>query len=153
MPGIFPDTGSGGLIVRDGLGAPTNPPGVLNAYTPDPAFTSSVQLTALPENCLAHLKPAQINAIVSELLCFAETLDPDGNWNATSLCNLSTAFENWFAAWVSPPVATDTIQGRVALAVAANYPAQVANNVDAATPAYVAAAIAGAFPVGVWATV
>ena len=154
MPGILPDLGSGGVVVRDGAGAPTSPPGVYNAYIPDPAFTSTQPLTALPENCLAHLAPAQVNAVVSEMLCLAETLDPTGNWDGGALCNLSVAFNNWFAGWVSTvPVATDTIQGRVALAVAANYPAQIANNTDAATPAYVNAAIDDAFPAGAWATV
>ena len=43
------------------------------------------------------------------------------------------------------PTATDTLAGKVALAVAANYP-QVTNDVDAATPAYVQAAIAAIPP-------
>ena len=43
---------------------------------------------------------------------------------------------------ISVVQATDTVRGKVALATAANFP-QPANDVDAATPAYVAAAIAG----------
>lgn len=43
------------------------------------------------------MTPAQVNAIVSELLCLAATLDPDGNWDCDDLCNLSAAFTAWAA--------------------------------------------------------
>jgi hypothetical protein len=121
MPGILPEIETaGGVVYRDAAGAPTNPPEVSNAYSPAPVFTSSCLLTALPSNCEARIQPAQINAIVSELLSFAECLDPDGTWSCASLRNLCTAFAAWVATNQAaldgkinvpavPPAITDTL--------------------------------------------
>lgn len=97
MPGILPETTAGGVVIRDGTGAPTNPPNVTNAYSPQPAFLSTCLLTGLPSDCNARIEPQQINAIVSELLAFAECLDPGGTWTCSSLQNLCTAFTTWKA--------------------------------------------------------
>ena len=92
MPGIFPNIASGGVVIRDGAGVCLDPPGVLNAYCPPAAFETSCQITMLPEDCTARILPSQINAIVSEILCFAESLSPEGPWNCDGVCNLSQAF-------------------------------------------------------------
>jgi hypothetical protein len=94
--GIFPTTDTaGGLEIRDDAGAPTNPVGVEQAYVPAPAYVSTCDLTALPSTCEARIEPKQINAIVSELLSFAECLAPTGPWDCASLKNLCTAFSQW----------------------------------------------------------
>jgi len=95
MPGSFPDLVSGGLVIRDGSIC-TPQPNVLNAYCPPASFTTSCDITALPSDCTARITPAQINAIVSELVCFASTINPDGTWNCASLCNLATNFNAWW---------------------------------------------------------
>lgn len=96
MTGIFPNELAGGLIVRDpDTGLPTNPPEVENAYVPDPAFAITCDERALPSDCSARIEPRQINALMSELLSFAECLDPDGTWDCTSLQNLCNAFTDW----------------------------------------------------------
>lgn len=99
MHGILPDpVTAGGLVYRDAAGNPTNPPNVQNAYSPAPAFLSTCELTALPADCTARIESKQINAIVSELLSFAECLDSNGPWDCTSLRNLCAAFNVWMAA-------------------------------------------------------
>jgi len=96
MTSIFPDTGTAGAVeIRDAAGAPINPPDVQNAYVPAPGYVSSCPLTALPSTCDARVEPKQINAIVSELLSFAECLDPDGPWDCSSYKNLCAAFNEW----------------------------------------------------------
>lgn len=90
---ILPDTTTaGGIVYRDAAGNPLDPPDVFNAYSPAAAFTSSCLLTALPSTCDARIEPKQINAIVSELISFAECMNPDGVWNCDSLKNLCAAF-------------------------------------------------------------
>jgi hypothetical protein len=98
MTGIFPDEVTGGVIIRDDLGNPTNPPSVQNAYTPAPGFITSCEMTAIPSDCTARITPAQINAIVSELVALAECLDPDGPWNCNAVTNLCAAFMAYAAA-------------------------------------------------------
>ena len=98
MPGIFPESTAGGLVIRDGAGAPTSPPNVINAYPPMPAFLSTCLLTGLPSDCSARVEPQQINAIVSELVAFAECLNPAGTWNCATLKNICAAFASWSAA-------------------------------------------------------
>jgi len=95
MPSIFPEDHAGGVPIRDAVGNPTNPPNVQGAYAPAPAFVSSCPITALPSDCTARIEPRQINAIVSELVSFAECLDPDGPWDCNSLRNLCAAFSVW----------------------------------------------------------
>ncbi len=97
MPGILPELLAGGLEYRDAAGNPTNPAGVERAYSPAPAFLSNCNLTALPSDCTARIEPKQINAIVSELIAFAECLDPNGPWDCASVRNLCTAFSTWAA--------------------------------------------------------
>jgi hypothetical protein len=97
MPGIFPDTVNGGIVIRDGAGVCLAPSGVPSAYCPPASFTSSCQLTALPSDCTARISAAQINAIVSEIVRFAYVLNPDGNWNCATLTNLSDFFAAWSA--------------------------------------------------------
>lgn len=96
MASVFPDTTSaGGIVYRDEAGAPTHPENVANAYPPAADFSSTCLLTALPSDCSARIEPRQLNAIVSELLSFAECLDPDGAWNCNSLQNICTSFTQW----------------------------------------------------------
>lgn len=95
MPGILPDIGNGGVIIRNDLGVCLNPPGILNAYCPNADFLSSCQLTALPSDCTARITAAQINGIVSELIAFAECLNPEGTWVCNSVQNLCTAWNAW----------------------------------------------------------
>ena len=90
---------------------PTIPqPDVHNAYVPPPAYAGDVRCTALPSNCEARIEPRQINAIVSELVSFAECLDADGQWNCNQLKNLCAAFTVWAEAnlviYVTPPELT-----------------------------------------------
>ena len=100
MPGILPEVIAGGIVYRDATGSALHPPNVVNAYPPVPAFISTCELTALPSDCTARIEPRQINAIVSELLSFAECLDPNGPWSCESLTNLCSAFTVWAAAHV-----------------------------------------------------
>lgn len=97
MPGIFPETGSGGVVVRDGAGVCQNPANVANDYCPPATFATTCPVTALPSDCTARLSAAQVNAIVSELLCFAATINPNGGWNCDDVCNLASNFEAWVA--------------------------------------------------------
>jgi hypothetical protein len=96
MAGILPDdVSAGGVVIRDAEGDPTNPANVQNAYSPLPSFLTSCLLTALPSDCTARIEPRQMNALVSELIRFAECLDPDGPWNCDSTDNLCNAFTTW----------------------------------------------------------
>lgn len=97
---IFPVDSAGGVIIRDELGNPTNPPNVPNAYVPPSGFVMTCEPTALPADCTARITAAQINAIVSELLSFAVCLDPDGPWDCAALDNLCKAFTAWVATHV-----------------------------------------------------
>jgi hypothetical protein len=93
---IFPDMESAaGVIYRDAAGNPTSPPDVHNAYPPAPQFISTCEITALPSTCDARIEPRQINAIVSELLSFAECMNPAGPWDCNSLQNLCSSFNVW----------------------------------------------------------
>lgn len=145
MAGILPEGTAGGLVIRDAAGAPINPPGVQNAYTPAPAFVSDCELTALPSDCTARIEPKQINAIVSELLAFAECLDPDGPWDCGSVTNLCSAFTAWIAAYESfdddryVNTTGDTMTGPLLLP-----PAAPTNPAEAANKQYVDTSIANA---------
>lgn len=97
MPSVFPEHAAGGLDIRDGAGNPVHPPDVVQAYSPAPGYVTSCPITALPSNCEARIEPQQINAIVSELTSFAECLDPNGPWDCTSLKNICTSFQAWYA--------------------------------------------------------
>src|SRR6187431_2145141 len=101
MPGILPDALAGGLVYRDINGNPTNPPNVENAYPPLPPFLANCAFTALPSDCTARIEAKQINAIVSEMLSFAECLDPNGPWDCNSLHNLCVSFKTWAGINVS----------------------------------------------------
>jgi len=94
---IFPDlVSAGGVIYRDATGTPLDPPNVQNAYSPLPPFIiTPCDAAALPSDCDARIEPRQVNAIVSELLSFAECLDPEGTWNCDSLKNLCASFTAW----------------------------------------------------------
>lgn len=104
MPGIFPELVSGGVVVRDALGVCLNPPTVQNAYCPPDTFVTSCEITALPSDCTARLSAAQINTIVSELISFAECLNPIGPWNCASTSNLCAAFNVWAAGFAMTAV-------------------------------------------------
>ena len=108
MTGILPDSVSGGLIIRDAAGNCTPQPNVLNAYCPPATFVSTCALTALPSDCTARITPAQINAIVSELISFAACLDPNGPWNCAATNNLCTSFTEWAILNVANVVISDT---------------------------------------------
>lgn len=131
--GIIPDPGYGGLVT---VSIPA-PAGVTNAYVPPSTFTVSTALTFYGANCSANrFDPQQLNAFESEMLCLAATINPNGTWNAGSVCNLGAAFSFW---------AANLEVAGVVLATAADYPGSVGSNTTAATPAYVAAAISAAF--------
>jgi len=105
---VFPDPDSAaGVVFRDPAGVALDPPEVNNAYSPAPPFIITCPPTALPSNCDARIEPRQINAIVSELLSFAECLDPDGPWDCNSLQNLCAAFAVWAAKNVSVAIISD----------------------------------------------
>ena len=108
MAGILPDAPSGGLIIRDAAGNCTPQTNVVNAYCPPASFTSTCAITALPSDCTARITPAQINAIVSELMSFAVCLDPTGSWDCAALNNLCDAFTAWAAINVSGIIISDT---------------------------------------------
>jgi hypothetical protein len=96
MPSIFPDPDSAaGEPIRDEAGNCLNPPDVHNAYCPAPGYITTCPITALPSDCNARIEPRQINAIISELISFAECLDPDGPWDCTKLNNICAAFTQW----------------------------------------------------------
>lgn len=96
MPSIFPELAAGGLVIRTQAGAPTGAV-VERAYVPPAAFAANCDLTALPSDCTARFEPKQLNAIVSELVSFAECMDPNGPWDCSSLQNLCAAFNAWKA--------------------------------------------------------
>lgn len=131
--GIIPDPGYGGLVVT----VLPPPAGVTNAYVPPDSFTVSTPLTFYGANCSANrFDPQQLNAFESEMLCLAATINPNGTWNAGSVCNLGNAFSVWAAS----------ISGDgVSLAKAADYPGSHTSDSVATTPAYVGAAITAAF--------
>jgi hypothetical protein len=132
--GIIPDPGYGGLIVT----VLPPPAGVTNAYVPPTSFTVSSPLTFYGANCSSNrFDPQQLNAFEAEMLCLAATINPNGTWNTGSVCNLGIAFSTWAAALQTG--------GGVALVPAVDYPGSAASDAGAATPAYVAAAISGAF--------
>lgn len=97
MAGIIPNPDAGAVVIRDGDGTCLTPAGVSNTYCPPATFTTSCEVAALPDGCTSRIQPKQINAIESELLCLAVKLNPNGNWNCGSVCNLSTLFEQWAA--------------------------------------------------------
>jgi hypothetical protein len=98
MSGIIPDSTNGGVIVRSLGGVCVTPVDVTNAYCPDADFTSTCALRYLSDGCTARITSAQINAFQSEMLCLAETMNPNGNWNCGDLCNLSSSFTQWAAS-------------------------------------------------------
>jgi len=96
---IFPDTESAGAVeIRDPAGVPIPQPEVNNGYVPPPEYVATCAISALPSNCDARIEPRQINAIVSELVAFAECLDTNGPWDCNSLKNLCSAFTTWVYA-------------------------------------------------------
>jgi hypothetical protein len=95
---IFPDTGSGAVVIRDIDGNCLAPPDVHNTYCPPDTYVMNCEVAAIPSTCEARIEPRQINAIVSELLSLAECLDPDGPWDCNSVSNLCAAFEAWALA-------------------------------------------------------
>ena len=93
--GAMPDVLSGGIVVRNALGVATNPVNVPNAYVPSAAFTSSAPLAAWTNDCTAKFDPAQLNAIVSELIALAEALNPTGAWTNSAVNNVATKLTAW----------------------------------------------------------
>src|SRR5262245_36593592 len=92
MPGIFPETIAGGVVVRDASGNCLSPANVSGAYCPPATFVMDCPMTALPSDCTARLEPRQLNAIISELVSFAECMDPNGPWTCAQVNNLCSAF-------------------------------------------------------------
>ena len=105
--GVFPEDVAGGLVIRDAAGNPVAQPLVHNAYVPSPAFLSTCLLTALPSDCTARVESRQINAIVSELVRFAECMDYNGPWDCNSLSNLCNAFNTWVNINIIPTLVAD----------------------------------------------
>ena len=91
MPGIFPDGINGGKVVRDATKACLAPANVSNTYCPPVAYTTTCEVTALPNDCTARITPSQINALASELLALAVVLDPTGTWNCSLVTNIAAA--------------------------------------------------------------
>lgn len=91
MPGIIPNQG---VTYRDAAGNCIAQPSVENAYCPAPEFAASCPLVALPDDCTARLDPGQINALVSEIIAFAEALCPEGPWDCDSSTNLAAIWES-----------------------------------------------------------
>jgi hypothetical protein len=106
--GIFPESSAGGLVIRDAAGNPTGVQNVNNAYVPSAAFLSTCLLTALPSDCTARIEARQINAIVSELVSFAECMDFNGPWDCNALNNLCQAFNTWVYINIVPTIISDT---------------------------------------------
>lgn len=100
MSGILPNVEDGAVVVRDAAGNCLDPIEVVNAYCPPTTFQTSCTLTALPDDCTARITPAQVNAIVSEMLCLGVALSPNatGAWDCDSTCNLATLFSDWVTA-------------------------------------------------------
>jgi len=109
MPGIIPEVADGAIVIRDSLGNCLEPAGVENAYCPPEEFESTCDISALPSDCTARISPEQINAIVSELLCFAVALNPTGSWDCDSLCNLADNFAAWKGSINLDPVVVDNV--------------------------------------------
>lgn len=107
MASIFPDGGNGGVAVRDSSGVPIPVSGVPNAYIPPAAFTTSCDLNYLRDDCFSRISPAQMNAVTSELVCFANYLNPEGGWDCSSTCNLQTNFAAWVSRFVQQGVSED----------------------------------------------
>lgn len=101
MAGLFPTLSDGGVKVRDDAGNPIPVSNVPNAFVPQASFSISCDLTYLYNDCFSRISPSQINAVQSEMLCLASWLDPNGAWDCDSLCNLSTAMENFIANFQS----------------------------------------------------
>lgn len=97
MPGILPEGSSGAQVIRDGTVC-TPQPLVNNAYCPPAGYAANCDITALPMSCDAVITPAQINAIVSELMALAVCFDPNGPWDCNSVTNLCAHFNAWVAA-------------------------------------------------------
>lgn len=97
MPGIFPELSDNAVVVRDENGQPVPAVGVSNAYIPVASFVTTCSMTALPDSCYSKISPAQINAIVSELVCLAQAWSSTGEWDCNDLCNLSKSFNLWAA--------------------------------------------------------
>ena len=81
--GILPSITNGGTLAISSAS---------NSYVPPAPFTMTCGATALPNDCTAKFDPAQINAIVSEMLCLAAAFNPSGVWTCSSVCNLGTNF-------------------------------------------------------------
>lgn len=107
MSGIFPSAINGGLNVGTAEN-PIFPANVENAYRPSENFTVSCEITYLPSDCSARIAASQINSLQGELLCLAETLDPEGTWNCNGTCNIGTAFTNWLNTLA--PLSTVAVQ-------------------------------------------
>jgi hypothetical protein len=91
MVGIVPNTSSGAV--------PVGTIGLTNVVQPPAPFTvTCAPLKGVPDGCGGQITPAQINAIVSELLALAACMAPNGTWNCTSLDNLCSAFSSYAAS-------------------------------------------------------
>jgi hypothetical protein len=100
MTGIVPNVSSGGLPIGS---ANVSNVGVLPA-----TFTLSCAQLGLPNDCTAKITPAQINAMVSELMNLAACFAPTGTWTCSSLTNLCSAFNSYVDG-----TGTNTLQGDV----------------------------------------
>lgn len=102
MTGIFSDINVGAVIVRDPeTGLPVSQPNTFGVLVPPPEYGIDCDMTALPEDCNVRPQNKQINAMVSEIINFAASLDPDGNWDCEDYNNLAVAFQNWVADFTS----------------------------------------------------
>lgn len=87
MPGIIPLSMAGAVTYTSSR--------VENATALLYNFTTSCDYLALPSDCTARILPSQINAFMSELLNFAATLVPSGEWDCDSLDNLGRLFDHY----------------------------------------------------------
>ena len=96
MSGIFPNLSDGAVIVRDIDGNSVTPPGVTvsGVYRPAEDFIMTCPETAHPDAfCFPRVTAEEINAIKSEMIAFAEAMNPTGTWACGNLTNLAANFE------------------------------------------------------------
>lgn len=95
MSGIFPDESSGGALPEDAT----------NSYDPENPATCEPRFFG--RNCETFLRPDQLNALISEILCAVDTLGLP--YNCSLVCNLGTALQLSFDAVYAR--INDAIQG------------------------------------------
>jgi len=103
MSSVFPDQNVGGIAVVDTQGNPTGAPGIINGYIPPSTYSVACALRYYGTDCtLVRFDPTLINALSSELLCFTATLNCNGAWDCSSVCNVGASFKAWTVSTAPP---------------------------------------------------